>query len=66
MKIHHKDHDEIHRLLVADIREDDIILEYSFFEAANPLINWPMGKMHGMITMIEVRPPTKNHSSWTH
>jgi hypothetical protein len=43
MKICHEDHNETHRLLVADIGEDDIILGYPFFEAANPLIDWPIG-----------------------
>jgi hypothetical protein len=54
MRIRHKDHDKMHRLLVTDIGEDNIILGYPFFEAANPLINWPMGRMHGVVTMTEV------------
>jgi hypothetical protein len=56
--IRHKDYDETYRFLVADIREDNIILGYPFFEAANPLIDWPMGRMHGTITMTEVQPST--------
>jgi hypothetical protein len=64
MKIHHEDHNETYRLLVIDIGENDIILGYPFFRAANPLIDWPMGRMHGMITMTEVQPPIKNHPSW--
>jgi aspartyl protease len=66
IKIHHKDYDETHRLLVTDIGEDDIILGYPFFEATNPLIDWPMGRMHGTITMTEIQPPAKSHPSWIH
>jgi hypothetical protein len=66
MRIHHEDHNEMHRFLVVDIGEDDIILGYPFFEAANPLIDWPVGRMHGAITMTEVWPPTKDHPSWIH
>jgi hypothetical protein len=64
LSICHKDYNEEHRFLVADIGEDDIILGYPFFEAANPLINWPMGRMCGTITTTEVRPPIKGPSSW--
>jgi hypothetical protein len=66
MKIIHKDHNEMHRLLVADIGEDDIILGYPFFEAANPLIDWLTGRMCGEVTMMEIQPITKNHPSWIH
>jgi gag-polyprotein putative aspartyl protease len=54
LSIHHEDYDEEHRFLVADIGEDDVILGYPFFEAANPLIDWPMGRMRRMITTTEV------------
>jgi hypothetical protein len=54
IKILHKDHNGTHRFLVTDIREDDIILGYPFFEAANPLIDWPVSRMHKNITMMEV------------
>jgi hypothetical protein len=64
LSIHHKDYDEEHRFLVANIGEDDIILGYPFFEAANPLIDWPTGRMRGMITTTEVRSPIKGPSSW--
>jgi hypothetical protein len=64
MKIHHEDYNETHRLLVADIGEDNIILRYPFFEATNPLIDWLTGRMHGTITMTEIRPPANNPSSW--
>jgi hypothetical protein len=65
MRIRHKDHDKMHRLLVTDIGEDNIILGYPFFEAANPLINWPMGRMHGVVTMTEVWPFTKTQQITT-
>jgi reverse transcriptase-like protein len=64
LSIRHKNYNEEHRFLVADIGEDDIILGYPFFEAANPLINWPMGRMRGMITTTEVQLPFKGPSSW--
>jgi hypothetical protein len=54
LSIHHENYDEEHRFLVADIGEDDIILGYPFFEAANPLINWPTGRMRGTITTTKV------------
>jgi hypothetical protein len=66
LSIHHEDYNEEHRFLVADIREDNVILGYPFFEAANPLIDWPMGRMHETITTTEVRPPVKGPSSWIH
>jgi hypothetical protein len=64
LSIHHENYNEEHRFLVADIGEDDIILGYPFFEAANPLIDWPTGKMRGTITTTEVQPPLKGPSSW--
>jgi hypothetical protein len=64
MIIYHEEYDEMHRFLVADIGEDNIILGYPFFKAANPLIDWPMGRMHGTITMMEVRPSVKDRPSW--
>jgi reverse transcriptase-like protein len=64
LSIHHENYNKEHRFLVADIREDNIILGYPFFEAANPLIDWPTGRMRGTITMTEVRPPIKGPSSW--
>jgi hypothetical protein len=36
-------HCTLHRFLMADIGEDDIILGYPFFEATNPQIDWPTG-----------------------
>ena len=33
-------HNWSHKFLVADIGEDDFILEYPFFEATNPNIDW--------------------------
>jgi hypothetical protein len=54
MQVFHESHDRIHRFLVADIGEDDIILGYPFFEAANLMVDWLMGKVHGLLTMAEV------------
>jgi hypothetical protein len=64
LSIRHEDYNEEHRFLVANIGENDIILGYPFFEAANPLINWPTGRMHGTITTTEIQPPIKGPSSW--
>jgi aspartyl protease len=64
LSIHHEDYDKEHRFLVADIGEDNIILGYPFFEAANLLIDWPTGRMRGTITTTEVRPSIKGPSSW--
>jgi reverse transcriptase-like protein len=64
LSIHHENYDEEHRFLVADIGEDDIILGYPFFEAANPLIDWPTGRMRRTVTTTEVRTPIKGPSSW--
>jgi NADH:ubiquinone oxidoreductase subunit len=64
LSIHHENYNEEHRFLVVDIGEDDIILGYPFFEAANPLIDWLTGRMRGMITTTEVQSPIKGPSSW--
>jgi hypothetical protein len=64
LSIHYEDYNEEHRFLVMDIGEDNIILSYPFFEAANPLIDWLMGRMRGMIITTEVRSPIKGPSSW--
>jgi hypothetical protein len=47
-----------------DIGKDDIILEYPFFEAANLLIDWLVGRMHGAVTMTKIQPPTKSCPLW--
>jgi hypothetical protein len=49
-----------------DIGENNIILGYPFFKAANLLIDWPTGRMCGTITMTEMRPPAKDPPSWIH
>jgi hypothetical protein len=54
----------MHRFLVADIGDDDIILGYPFFEAANPLIDWPTGRMCGTIMMTEVQSSARYPPSW--
>jgi aspartyl protease len=64
LSIRHEDYNEEHRFLVADIGEDDIILGYPFFEAANPLIDWPTGRMRGTITTTEIQTPIEGPSSW--
>jgi Reverse transcriptase (RNA-dependent DNA polymerase)/RNase H-like domain found in reverse transcriptase len=44
-------HCALHRFLVADIGEDDIILGYPFFEATNPQIDWPTGDIRKPISL---------------
>ncbi len=54
-QIFHENHCQNHHFLIADIGEDDIILGYPFFEAANPMIDWPTGKVHGALVLMEIR-----------
>jgi hypothetical protein len=46
-----ENHCALHRFLVADIGEDDIILGYPFFEATNPQIDWPTGDVRKPISL---------------
>jgi hypothetical protein len=64
MQVFHESHNQIHRFLVTDIGKDDIILGYPFFEVANPMVNWPMGKVHGLLTMAEIWLPAKGCPFW--
>jgi hypothetical protein len=54
MQVAHKSHCQAHRFLVAGIREDDIILGYPFFKAANPMVDWPTGKVHGVLALTKI------------
>ncbi len=55
-QVFHESYCQIHRFLIADIGEDNIILGYPFFEAANPMIDWPTGKAHGTLVLTEIQP----------
>src|SRR5229473_2459884 len=55
-QVFHESHCQTHRFLIADIGEDNIILGYLFFEAANPMIDWPTGKVHGTLVLTEIWP----------
>jgi len=55
-QVFHESHCQTHHFLIADIGEDNIILGYPFFEAANPMIDWPTGKVHGALVLTEIRP----------
>ncbi len=46
-----------HQFLVADIREDNLILGYPFFEAINPQIDWPTSTTKETITLL-------SHDEW--
>ncbi len=63
-QVFHESHCQTHHFLIADIGEDDIILGYPFFEAANPMINWPTGKVHGALVLTEIR-LTPVPDTWT-
>ena len=51
MMIQHQSYVTLHRFLIADIGEDNIILGYPFFEAANPQVNWVDGNIKEEITI---------------
>jgi len=59
-----------HRFLVADIGEDDLILGYPFFEAANPVINWIKGTIKGGVALISYMDwnalPEAEKKTWFH
>ncbi len=55
-QVFHESYFQTHCFLITDIGEDDIILGYPFFEAANAMINWPTGKIHGALVLMEIRP----------
>ncbi len=55
-QVFHESHCQMHCFLIADIGEDNIILGYLFFEAANPMIDWPTGKVHRALVLTEIRP----------
>ena len=55
-QVFHESHCQVHHFLIADIGEDDIILRYPFFEAVNPMIDWPTGKVHRVLVLMEVQP----------
>ena len=41
---------------MANIGEDDIILGYPFFKVANPMVDWPTGKVHGTLVLTKIWP----------
>jgi hypothetical protein len=51
LMIQYRDTITKHRFLLADIGEDNLILGYPFFEAANPSINWTDGTMDQDVTL---------------
>ena len=58
-----------HQFLVADIREDNLILGYPFFEAINPQIDWPTSTTKETITLLshdkwERGPPKLENVEW--
>jgi hypothetical protein len=55
IQVTHESHYQVHRFLVADIGKDNIILGYPFFEAANLMVDWPMGKVHGVLTLTKIQ-----------
>ena len=55
-QVFHKSHCQTYWFLIANIGEDNIILRYPFFKAANPMVDWPMGKVHRALTLTEIWP----------
>jgi hypothetical protein len=49
--VRHQSRTKIHQFLVVDIGEDDLILGYPFFEAANLFIDWQRGSTNGNVTL---------------
>jgi hypothetical protein len=49
--IQYNDAITLHQFLVVDIGEDNLILGYPFFEAANPVIDWKEGTLPEPITL---------------
>ena len=64
------DYVTLHRFLVADIGEDDIILGYPFFEAANPDIDWAAGTLKGEVILSSYEDweelPEEDKGTWFH
>ncbi len=59
-KINYQGKETCHKFLIADFREDNVILGYPFFEGTNPDINWTNRTMKGTV---ELKGMTEN-SSW--
>jgi hypothetical protein len=51
LAVHHQSRTQMHQFLVADIGEDDLILGYPFFEAANPFIDWQQGSTNRSVIL---------------
>src|SRR6266852_9601813 len=49
--IQYREYITLYRFLVADIGEDNLILGYPFFEAANPHIHWASGTLEGSVIL---------------
>ena len=70
LMIQYDDFVTLHRFLVADIGEDNLILGYPFFEAANPRINWPAGTLDGGVILTSQKDweelPEQDKGTWFH
>src|SRR6267154_4370145 len=49
LMVQYQEHVTLHHFLVANIREDGLILRYPFFKAANPVIDWPNGVVDDIV-----------------
>ena len=60
----------LHRFLVAEIGEDDLILGYPFLEAANPTVDWITGMIKGTVALISYTDwdilPEAEKKTWFH
>jgi len=61
IQVNYNNRTNIHRFLIADIGEDDLILGYPFLEAADPSIDWTKGTIEGLITMKGTAEPQDDH-----
>jgi hypothetical protein len=64
LAVQHQSRTEIHKFLVADIGEDNIILGFPFFEGNNPFIDWQEGHTHGDVTMTTLDELRNNIPEW--
>lgn len=72
MLIQHNDQINWCAFLIADIGKDDLILEYPFFESANPQIDWTNGVLKGNIVLsdwdnwMQIPIDEEDDETWAH
>ena len=69
LMVQYQEHVTLHRFLVANIGEDGLILRYPFFEAANPVIDWPNGVVDDIVVTEKDEwkaVPEQQEETWFH